>query len=40
MKETLRDIALEAYDRFISLQLSEVTVDGCITKALQRGEGG
>jgi transposase len=31
--ETLRQIALEAYDRFIGLELVDVAVDGCITKA-------
>ena len=31
--EALRQIALSAYDRFIGLELSEVAVDGCITKA-------
>ncbi len=31
--ETLRKIALEAYDRFIGLELADVAVDGCITKA-------
>jgi transposase len=31
--ETLRQIALDAYDRFIGLELAEVAVDGCITKA-------
>lgn len=31
--ETLRRIALGAYDRFIGLELAEVAVDGCITKA-------
>ncbi|MDQ3182331.1 MAG: IS5 family transposase, partial [Actinomycetota bacterium] len=30
--ETLRGIALEAYDRFIGLELADVAVDGCITK--------
>jgi hypothetical protein len=36
--ETLREIALEAYDRFIGLELAEVAVDGCITKAPCGGE--
>jgi len=36
--ETLRTIALDAYDRFIGLQLAEVAVDGCITKAPCGGE--
>jgi hypothetical protein len=31
--EALRQIALSAYDRFIGLELEEVAVDGCITKA-------
>ena len=31
--ETLRGIALESYDRFIGLELADVAVDGCITKA-------
>ena len=31
--ETLRRIALDAYDRLIGLELAEVAVDGCITKA-------
>jgi hypothetical protein len=30
--ERLREIRLEAYDRLISLELSEVAVDCCITK--------
>lgn len=30
---TLRELALEAYDRTIGLQLSDVAVDCCITKA-------
>lgn len=36
--ETLRRIALEAYDRFIGLELADVAVDGCITKAPCGGE--
>ena len=36
--ETLRRIALEAYDRFIGLELTDVAVDGCITKAPCGGE--
>lgn len=36
--ERLREMALEAYDRFIGLELSEVAVDGCITKAPCGGE--
>jgi hypothetical protein len=31
--EALRQIVLSAYDRFIGLELEEVAVDGCITKA-------
>ena len=31
--ETLRWIVLDAYDRMIGLDLSDVAVDGCITKA-------
>ena len=31
--DALREIALEAYDRYIGLELSEVAVDCCITKA-------
>ena len=36
--DTLRAIVLEAYDRYIGLELSEVAVDGCITKAPCGGE--
>lgn len=37
--ETLRVLlALEAYDRFIGLELADVAVDGCITKAPCGGE--
>jgi transposase len=36
--ERLREICLEAYDRLIGLELSEVAVDGCITKAPRGGE--
>jgi len=36
--ETLRRIALEAYDRFIGLELADVAVDGCVTKAPCGGE--
>lgn len=36
--EALRGIALEAYDRFIGLELTDVAVDGCITKAPCGGE--
>jgi transposase len=36
--ETLRSAALEAYDRFIGLEPSEVVVDCCVTKAPCGGE--
>src|SRR5919107_822666 len=36
--EALRQIALSAYDRLIGLELEEVAVDGCITKAPCGGE--
>jgi hypothetical protein len=36
--ERLREISLDAYDRFIGLELSEVAVDCCITKAPCGGE--
>src|SRR5215213_2158649 len=36
--DALREIVLEAYDRFIGLDLSEVAVDCCITKAPCGGE--
>jgi hypothetical protein len=36
--EMLRGIALQAYDRFIGLELADVAVDGCITKAPCGGE--
>ena len=36
--ERLRQICLEAYDRLIGLELSEVAVDGCITKSPCGGE--
>ena len=36
--DTLRDLVLEVYDRFIGLELSDVAVDGCITKAPCGGE--
>jgi Transposase DDE domain len=36
--EALRQIVLSAYDRFIGLELEEVAVDGCITKAPCGGE--
>jgi len=31
--DTLRELALEAYDRFVGLELADVAVDCCITKA-------
>jgi transposase len=33
LMDRLRRICLEAYDRLIGLELSEVAVDGCVTKA-------
>ncbi len=36
--DTLRDLALAAYDRMIGLELDHVGVDGCITKAPCGGE--
>jgi len=33
LMETLREIVLEAYDRLIGLELADLAVDGCITKA-------
>ena len=36
--DALREMALEAYDRMIDLELSEVAVDCCITKAPCGGE--
>ena len=36
--DALREAVLEAYDRFIGLELSEVAVDCCITKAPRGGE--
>jgi transposase len=36
--DALREAVLEAYDRLIGLELSEVAVDGCITKAPCGGE--
>ena len=37
--DALREIALEAYDRMIGLELADVAVDCCITKASCGGEG-
>jgi transposase len=36
--EKLRRMALEAYDRYVGLELADVAVDGCITKAPCGGE--
>jgi IS5 family transposase len=36
--DTLRELALEAYDRFVGLELPDVAVDCCITKAPCGGE--
>ncbi len=36
--ETLEQMALESYDRIIGLELSEVAVDCCITKAPRGGQ--
>jgi hypothetical protein len=36
--EALREIALEAYDRMVGLEPSELAVDSCITKAPCGGE--
>ncbi|MGI8860052.1 MAG: IS5 family transposase [Rubrobacteraceae bacterium] len=36
--DALRELVLEAYDHFVGLELSEVAVDGCITKAPCGGE--
>ncbi|MEV6205530.1 IS5 family transposase [Kitasatospora sp. NPDC051914] len=36
--QNLHRIALEAYDRMIGLDLGEISVDGCITKAPSGGE--
>jgi transposase len=38
LMERLREISLEAYDRLIGLELSDLAVDGCITKAPCGGE--
>jgi hypothetical protein len=38
LMERLREISLDAYDRLIGLELSEVAVDCCITKAPCGGE--
>ena len=36
--DALRELALEAYDRFVGLELPDVAVDCCITKSPCRGE--
>src|SRR5215211_4073574 len=36
--DALRELALEAYDRFVGLELPDVAVDCCITKASCGGE--
>jgi transposase len=36
--EALEELALESYDRVVGLQLADVAVDGCITKAPCGGE--
>lgn len=33
LMEKLREIVLETYDRLIGLELADMAVDGCITKA-------
>ncbi len=38
LMEKLREISLGAYDRLIGLELSDLAVDGCITKAPCGGE--
>ena len=38
LMERLREVALAAYDRTIGLELADVAVDGCITKAPCGGE--
>ena len=38
LAETLRKMALDAYDRMVGLELGEVAVDCCITKAPCGGE--
>src|SRR4051794_20892948 len=36
--EALEELSLESYDRFVGLELADVAVDGCITKAPCGGE--
>ncbi len=38
LMENLREISLDAYDRLIGLELADLAVDGCITKAPCGGE--
>jgi hypothetical protein len=38
LMERLREISLQAYDRLIGLELSDLALDGCITKAPCGGE--
>lgn len=38
ISEKVHALALEAYDRMIGLGLSEISVDGCITKAPSGGD--
>lgn len=38
LMDKLREVSLDAYDRLIGLDLSELAVDGCITKAPCGGE--
>ena len=38
LMDALREMVLEAYDRFIGVELADVAVDGCITKAPCGGE--
>jgi len=38
LMEKLREISLKAYDRLIGLELADLAVDGCITKAPCGGE--
>ncbi|MFF0628401.1 IS5 family transposase [Streptomyces sp. NPDC004296] len=38
ISEAVHALALQAYDRMIDLELSEISVDGCITKAPCGGE--
>jgi transposase len=38
LMEKLREISLEAYDRLIGLELADLALDGCITKAPCGGE--